>query len=253
MSISRTKENKVPIRLHDMIIMTAGVLLLLTMLSVWMLCGMFAKYITSGSVDDSARVANGYVYAHVWEHEAKLKEDENKNKLGEYELNPDKPKVDKNEYKAVIPGVDIPKDPYIELTTDKCEVDYALYLRVTESENFPNRGETNYVSYELTADWELLEGYKETDRVRIYKYIGNANEVKDGIFDAGKNYDLTYKGDNKDSLFELDEKTGLVKDTEKRIQILKYNMIFVSEKFDATKIEDLPFSLTFDAWLKQVD
>lgn len=231
MSKLNTRKEKAMFRVHDVIFMSFGVLLTTTLLSVWLICGMFAKYITTGNDNDSARVAKtGVVKAEILEHEAY-----NKDKSGIYELRNDEKntsdstlhkEVNGNKYTEVLPGVDIPKDPFIRLEIDS-EVDYELFLRVTESEYFPEK-----VTYEIDkVNWKLVSEDTK-NHTRIFKYIGNADGVINGYIDAGKHTILIDK-------------------------ILVNNKLEVSQYYDADaeykKDDNGKFTLSFDAWLKQVD
>ena len=167
----------------------AGILLLLTLLTTCMLSRLHAKYIVSDSRYDSARVASaGIGELKLWEHEAK----ETAENSGVYELD-NKKTVTNNEYKKVLPGVDIPKDPYIELKIEKSEVSYELYVKVTKSNPFPDQ-----VTFELLDEWELVDAANG-----IYKYKS--------VFKAGETYDPTGT---------------------KKIQILKDNRLYVGEYYE---------------------
>lgn len=137
-----------------------GILLVFTMLSVWFVCGLYAKYVVTDSASDSARVAEGSDF-ELWEHKANLVN-------GIYVLDEEE-KVLENAYEKVIPGVDIAKDPFISIDAE-LEVSYQLYIRVIESAYFPEN-----VTYELTEDWELVN---KTLNIYKYKYV----------FDAGSKY-----------------------------------------------------------------
>ena len=173
---------------------TVGILLMVTLLTAWLVCGLFAKYTTSGAESNSARVAgSGVVKFELWEHA-----------VGEDGKLTDK-KTAQNTYKNVEANTTIQKDPFIELELKNAEVDYELYIRVTESAGFPNG-----VTYDLTAKWEKVDGQSG-----VYKYTG--------YFDAGTPYD-------------------------EKIEILKDNKLTVDVGYDGKT-----FSLTFEAWLVQVD
>lgn len=175
---------------------------MLTMLSTLLVSNMFAKYVNIDAYLEAAHVANGGSI-ELCEHEAELKN-------GIYVLD-ESVETTLNTYKKVIPGVDIAKDPFIRLDLENAEVDYELYLQVTESTYFPET-----VTYKLTDDWV------EFDKVKgIYKY--------EYTFDAATSYD--------------------------EIQILKGNKLYVSEHYVGkdTNGNDLEFSLTFNAWMKQID
>lgn len=198
--------------IHDILFRTAAVLLFLTLLSTWLVCGMYAKYVRAYTFTDSARLAEGVGIIELKEHKIK----ETYKDSGIYEL--DTTEVNENEYEKVIPGVDIPKDPFIRIT-NLTETECELYVRVTEK-NFPvKKGNEKTVTYELTADWTLMENLSDYSKgIYIYKY--------------NKAIDLNFSG---------------------VINILKNNKIYVSEHYvgkDAdNKIQN--FSLTFETWLVQ--
>lgn len=198
----------------DTLFWAVGILLVLAMLSTWMVCGLFAKYLVSDREKHSARVAGtGVKTFAVAEHKAENVSEEKNDRV--YDLldgNDGRKNVEvtQNVYEIIPPGYDIPKDPFVKLVLKDAEVDYELFIRVVKSDDFPE--ET--VTVLLDDMWEPVQG--EPD---LYKYKG--------YFDAGTDYDLT--GD-------------------KVIYILKNNLVYVSQNY---KGED--FSLSFEAWLKQVD
>ena len=200
---------KTQLSVGNIIYWMVGVLLILTMLTIWLVSGLFAKYVISDNRGDSAHVAStGIKKLELLEHKANEFPEEDS---GEYRLDLDT-EVTRNAYEKVLPGVDIPKDPFIRLELDKAEVDYELYIKVTESNPFPEN-----VKYELTNKWELVD----SDNC-IYKY-------KD-VFEAGNSYTHT--------------------DRRNVIWILKSNRLYVSEHYVGNGQK---FTLTFEAWLKQVD
>lgn len=198
-----------------------GTLLVLTMLSIWMTGGLFAKYIVADDVYDSARVAKtGIGKFELLEHEAS----ETYEDSGVYKLESTEKK--ENKYDKVIPGVDIPKDPFIRLELNNLEVSYELYLRVTESDPFPEN-----VIYNLTGNWKQVDVDK--NGAKIYQYVDDTG--KPIVFEAGKSYSFTNTGEN---------------DNNKVIKILKDDKLYVSEHYIGI-IEE--FSLKFSAYLKQVN
>ena len=99
-------------------------MLVLTLLSTWLVSGMLAKYTTSSNNSVGARVA-GMANVELHEHKAELQN-------GVYILDANEV-VDSNVYDTVLPGVDIPKDAYIQLD-GKNEVSCSLYIRKNEIE-----------------------------------------------------------------------------------------------------------------------
>lgn len=199
-----------------------GILFISTMLTTCWVSGSLAKYVTSGNGSDSGRVAGtGVVQFEVLEHEAK----ETYRNSGVYQLLEDEDPVKENKYRKVLPGVDIPKDPYVQLHLKNNEVDYELYVEVTEK-NFPtyegkdqdgNPVSVKAVKYRIGEDWKLVEDRSDSDKgVYVYKY--------DKYIDSNFN-------------------------SNEKIYILKDNMLYVSEHF----VGDGRFSLVFRAYLKQID
>ena len=209
MSKKHSKKSKVTV--NNVVLHTVGILLVLTMLSVWLTCGLYAKYIVSENFEDSATVQKtGNSNIELLEHKAVLIEDADKAVQLDsvYELSNEE--TETNDYKFVLPGVDIPKDPFARITgsavtSDQPLLSYNLYIKVVE-ENIPAT-----VSYDISADWELVgkEGTTST-----YKYKK----------DIASNFSGT-------------------------IYILKDNKIMVSDKYVGN---GKSFSLSFDAWLKQI-
>ena len=205
--------------INNIMYRTVGTLFVLTMLSLWLLSGLFAKYVVTGNAKGSARVANdGILKFELLEHEA----NETYEHSGIYELDSSKEvnentygeEINGKTYGKVIPGVDIPKDPFIRLKLDKNEVSYELFVKVTKSDPFPE----DDVTYKLTDNWKWV---KTEDGVDTYQYV--TNEGKPYIFLAGTPFDDT-------------------------IYILENNKLEVSEHYVA---KDGEFSLTFSAYMKQ--
>ena len=139
----------------DIVFRTTGILLLLTLMSVWLVNGLLAKFIVWDSFSDSARVAKGLPTVKIEEHEPYLDN-------GIYKLGTGTTK--EYQYKKVIPGVDIPKDPYVTVGPNVSEVNFELFVKVIE-ENFPTDGT---VKYEIDTDvWKPVPG-----KTNVYKYSG---------------------------------------------------------------------------------
>ena len=139
----------------------AGALLTLTLFSIWLVSGMYAKYTAVAPAGvNSARVAKT-LRMELLEHGADYAG-------GIYTLNEDE--VPGMLYDKVIPGVDIPKDPFIRLSGTS-EVDFWLYVEVVPSKNFPKT-----VTYELTDKWEEVEG-----KENVYRY---KDVIDSGTYDG---------------------------------------------------------------------
>lgn len=158
---------------HKVMYHFVGVLLTLTMLSAWMLSGLYAKYVVSVSHQDSAQVAAFGVEIEVIEHKAVLISDADKAVQCDsvYELN--KEEVQDNIYSEVLPGVDIPKDPFIRIT-GKANVPCELYVKAVVKD-LPDT-----VKYEMADGWEFFDSeiLQSGGTAYTYKY----NKVIDSTF-----------------------------------------------------------------------
>ena len=137
---------------------------------------------------------------------------------GKYELDEDII-VSTNKYENVIPGVDINKDPYIILT-GTFEVSFALYVKIVEDNCI------NMISYKLAEGWNKIEALSDPDKgVYVYRYNS----------ENGKEIPVFSEGDNL---------------KEKKITVLKDDKIRVKGEY---YINNGQFSLTFSAWVEQID
>lgn len=119
----------------------------------------YAKYVAEKELNGNVTIKAELGEIALYEHKAI------KNDSGQYELNPDKT-VSGNTYDTVIPGLDIPKDPYIVIT-DKTEIPAYVFLLVHETA-WPNTME-----YELEKHWKPLLGYNN-----VYVYSDNGDPIK---------------------------------------------------------------------------
>ena len=222
---------------------TVCILSTLVALTAWSVSGVYAKYVDVASMNGNAGVAYmGVKEFRLLEHKADPIVDDNLQDMLDvdrlYKLDLTKTVLN-NTYSKVIPGVDIPKDPFIELELQSNEVSYVLYLKVEES-GFPteNLQEKDYraIDYKLREYWVKADG-KENEKAGMYKYVGTSQGVENGFFKAGTSCSFT--GDDV-------------------IKILKDDVIKVSQYIE-TDGEDIaiafnvePFSLTFTACLEQV-
>lgn len=179
----RTHAKKTELSAGNILYWSVGILLVLTMLTTCLVGGLFAKYVISDSFYDSARVASsGIGKMELWEHKA----EETGVNSGVYGLLTEEDPVTGNDYEKVLPGVDIPKDPFIEIELKNAEVSYELYVQVTES----NLSET--VTYKLTSDWTLAEELSKADKgIYVYKYKGTIDPNFNGKIKILKN-DMLY-------------------------------------------------------------
>ena len=196
--MDRNENKKIPqLSYSNILFRTAGALLILTMLSIWLVCGLFAKYVISDYMMDSAQVAkSGIGTMELLEHEAELDN-------GIYKLK-DNAEVTENTYNKVIPGVDIAKDPFVRLKINS-DVAYELYIEVAKSEYFPDT-----VTYELTEDWIEVDATKG-----VYKY-------KD-TFEAGASHDEKIKILKDDKLIVSEHYVGKNQNGDNQTFTLTFN------------------------------
>ena len=187
------KTSKSQASVHGVMYWVVGILFIFTMLTTWLVSGLFAKYTNEESQSDSARVA-GAGNVELCEHKADLKN-------GIYVLDENE-EVTKNKYEKVIPGVDIAKDPFVKLDFKNAEVRYALYVKVTENKiptYKPNvdSDPVKTVKYGVTEDWDLQNKLSNTDKgVYVYKYnksidqnfVGNIKILKDDKLYVSEHY-----------------------------------------------------------------
>ena len=238
----------------------------LVALSAWAVSGVYAKYVSSDSINSTAGVARmGVKEFKISEHKV-IDISEDFDKLAKYQYSTlyefTNDIVDSKPYKAystVIPGLNIPKDPFVQLKIENSEVSFELYIIIQESKDWPKDKKGNrLVEYNVTNDWEPVpdnEG-KSTEGIYKYKYVGNDYVSKEfgvvnGVFMAGKSYDFSTAPDPKmPTEFKNDNDEEEVQ-TPQAIRILKNNLVRVNEYFDSDHGE-IKFSLTFSAYLQQV-
>ena len=255
------------------------ILFVLMSLSVWAVSGVYAKYVSSTAADASAGVAlMGVKEFKISEHQV-IDISEDFEKLTKYKYSTlyefTNDIVDSKPYKAystVIPGLNIPKDPFVQLKIENSEVSFELYIVITES-NWPkDKDGKRLIEYNVTSDWEPVpdnEG-KSTDGIYKYKYVGNDYVSKEfgvvnGVFMAGKSYDFStapapkmpseFKNDEQDVEQSPDDNVQDGEESQdtqpQAIRILDNNLVRVNEYFDSDHGE-IKFSLTFTAYLQQV-
>lgn len=172
-------------------------LILIAVLGVLGLQGIKAKYTTSvsvrGNVTFSAELAESL---NLYEHKAERLPD-GSYKLSEKDLvgtvaDPGTGELTKNkgnEY-MVMPGVDIPKDPQIEIT-GKSALDSYLYVEIEDSlaQSSVSDSTKKTIQYELTDEWEKLDDVigpngttSKPTSVYVYKGTGGTPMILDETF-----------------------------------------------------------------------
>ena len=205
-------------------------LILIAVLGVLGLQGIKAKYTTSVSVRGNVTfLADLADSLSLYEHQASRKTD------GSYELTDVKvgtvidpetrePLTDilGNTYQ-VIPGVDIPKDPQIEIT-GKSALDSYLYVEIEDSLAQSDASDSikKTIQYELTDEWLKLDGVtgpngttSKPTSVYVYKGAGSAPMILDETFTP------------------VDNSATPSKETTKIVNILKDDTITVGENYSS--------------------
>lgn len=219
------------LRLHDYIFISAGILLFLTLLSFWLVCGLFAKYTAKDTLGSGARAAVFGAVA-VKEHEAVLKSADDAEDIKDVYYNEDyfydmvycltENEVSSNLYDIMMPGVDIPKDPFVRVTPS--EVDCTLYIEV-RTDKFPEPYTDKYgakhedlVTYKIAPDWKPIKSGKGPNGGDVYQYRN--------VIEAGASF--------------------------QEIKLLEDDKVSVSQYYDADKYSESSL-LVFNAWLVQAD
>ena len=127
--------------------------------AVWV----YAKYIYQETIHGSLTITASLGEIDVWEHQAV------RNPNGSYSLN-EKP-VHNNSY-YLIPGLDVPKDPFVQITK-KTNVPVYVFMKVDT-----NLTDANHVTYGLLDCWKLVEG---TSNIYVYCVDGVAHPVSSNM------------------------------------------------------------------------
>lgn len=159
------------------------------MIAALVCTGIWAKYTQNvnfeGNVTFSQKLADDF---KIGEHKAVRQND------GSYILSDEE--VVQNTYE-VMPGVDIPKDPFITLT-NKSDVPAYLYIEIADAPS-----ET--VKYELTDEWQKINDCKGSNGGDVYayrqvldneSYTGPISVLKDDLVMISEKYDETTAGFN---------------------------------------------------------
>ena len=132
----------------------AGILLILTLISIRLVSGMLAKYIAMDTRSVSALSAGmGKIELH--EHRAVLQD-------GVYVLDSNTV-VDSNKYSTLLPGTDIPKDPFI-IPNGKIDVSCTLYVEIVDTE-LPDE-----VTYTIGTSFEENNALTPAHGGKLYRY-----------------------------------------------------------------------------------
>lgn len=228
------------ISLHDLLLRAAGVIFLLTMLSLWFVCGLLARYTKESRSGNGARVAV-FGNVEIREHYAALKD------VGDSDINDvyyggkfvdmvyaldDSSEVDGNTYDVVMPGVDIPKDTFVRVYS--AETDIELYIEVVEK-NFP------VYTKKTAADDSDSDAVEEPVKAVTY-----------AVDDKWEKVDLPgeHLGDVYKYTDVIEAGSGV-----REINILSGEKLIVSQYYDADSYKKTggDFSMEFYAWTVQKD
>ncbi len=124
------------------IVRCGGVLLMLTLISLHLVSGLYAKYHSGEMTGGGAGVAAAGTVS-ILEHKAYFDTSEYTYKLKTDEL------VTGNTYHVIVPGMDIEKDPFIRLYGDN-EVSYRLYLEIVSDR-------PEICRYTLSTEWSKAD------------------------------------------------------------------------------------------------
>lgn len=207
---------------------TAAVLLVLTLITGGIIVGLYARQATASDVSDKAAVAAAGNVS-VYEHKAEISINTDDIANGIYVLNTAE-KVTSNEYPVIVPGTEIPKDPFIEFAGTN-DVPYYLYLEVVES--FPRNaaGELTDIKYTVTPGiWQKTDAFEARHNGTVY------------VFSDGKT--------------NPQPKTIEPHRTDSITNIIRDNRLYVSEDFkditDPAK-NSQPYRMDFYVYLVQKD
>lgn len=111
----------------------------------------YSKYVTKETLEGKLNITADIGTIQLFESEA------TKQNTGEYTLDKTKP-VTSNNYTHVIPGLDIPKDPYVTVT-NKTPIPAYIFVEVVADGNFTvsNTHVADKLAYSLTSSWKKLD------------------------------------------------------------------------------------------------
>ena len=168
--MKKQNKEKPPVNLGSILIRVAAGLFILTMITIYLLGGLFARYVSSGQGSDSARVATF--------GELTLTE------TGDFDGT-------ENKKGMIIPGVPITKDATVTFTGS--EMATVVFVEVIVPEDTWETADNRVFSYgglswTVASGWEYLDSdqYAGNDRYVFYKKLepntelNNEKIVKDG-------------------------------------------------------------------------
>lgn len=134
------------------------------------LTGVYAKYVMEQPITGTASITAKLGSVQVLESKAVP------NALGEYTLNTALA-VTENTYNIVIPGLDIPKDPYVVIQ-NKTEVPVYIFVEVV------NKLSGSEITFTIDDDcWLELTGFKGEHGGTVYVYTTNKTSAAAAVAD----------------------------------------------------------------------
>lgn len=119
---------------------------LATLILLTALTGVYAKYVVDQTITGHASITAQLGSIDIWEHKATV------DATGQYALDKAADPVKTNTYSVVIPGLDIPKDPYVQIT-DKTAIKSYVFVEVKDNLPVSN----SQITYSVdTALWTKL-------------------------------------------------------------------------------------------------
>lgn len=145
---------------------------LATLLLLTALTGVYAKYVVDKTITGVASITAKLGSIEVLESKAVP------NALGEYTLNTALA-VTENTYDIVIPGLDIPKDPYVVIH-GKTEVPVYIFVEVV------NKLSGSEITFAIDDDcWLELTGFKGANAGTVYVYTTDKSSAAAAVADPG--------------------------------------------------------------------
>lgn len=133
---------------------------LATLILLTALTGVYAKYVMDQALTGQASITAKLGEITLLEHKATKQND------GSYTLDANNT-VQSNTYSVVLPGLDIPKDPYVQIT-NKSPIPAYVYL-VIENDSLPSS-----MTYSLESHWTLVTENPK----KVYVYSDNNGAMK---------------------------------------------------------------------------
>ena len=162
----------------------AGILFCLTLVSFYMVSGLFAKYTTSGKGSDSARVI----------------------KFGDITLT-ETGDFYKDNKMWIVPGLDIEKDAKVSFEGSEAATYVFVQVQVSDHWSFADgvfTMEGGKISWTVAGGWERLDDNVYYRALKPNETLANADIIKDGIVTVSD-------GINRGDMLDIEEVGGVKK------------------------------------------